>query len=436
MTTPELDFRIDWLGDASSTDPEVPTFGALELRAGDVILTEVEDLLARTTRPSIRVSLNRLARWLTDNWWRLRWEPPADVRTPSFRMAHEVAAAGGGFVWPSMTVASDGVTITLRTEPTTTKHTVRYLIRHEAQCSASTFERVVDRLVSEVLAREQALGSVDTHLHRAWRGLLEERSNPEWSAFRKREALMGFDPDEVDPELLEDLFQRGAWLGSDALDEALAGVPFAAAGPLLDQLDHMKRQGLETLSIGSVLDAAKGWPAPPAGAEAWQRGASLARHLRRRWQLGAADSLSDELLGQLLGGVDIHAAELGRSPGRLSLAFREDGALRPALKTTPYRTNRRFEVSRLLADAVLAPPSDTMLALTHAKTVRQRTQRAFAQELLCPVEGLGQRLSLPYPDEAELAGAAEHYGVSELLVRSTLVNEDLVPRHFLLGPSS
>jgi Zn-dependent peptidase ImmA (M78 family) len=68
--------------------------------------------------------------------------------------------------------------------------------------------------------------------------------------------------------------------------------------------------------------------------------------------------------------------------------------------------------------------------LTRAGTARQKLQRATAQEFLCPIEGLKSRLGLPYPDDEELAEAAEHYQVSALVVSNALVNKKLVDRDF------
>ncbi len=435
MATSDLDFSIDWLGDASSTDPEVVTFGALELRADGVVLTDVEDLLARTTRSSVRVSLELLARWFVDNWWRLRWEPFATrmtrERLARWKMAHDVSAAGGGFVWPKMRIVGDGNVVTITSEPTTSRHTIRYLSSHEVHCTGASFERTIDRLVTTVLARQQSAGAAESDLPETWEALRAERSDAGDTAFRKREALMGLDPGEVDPEALDAVFRKGEWLGSDALDEALVGASPGAASKLLDVLADMNNRSLKTLSLDRVLSAASDW-SPPGPAEAWKTGDSLAHHLRSAWGLRVEDPVSDELLNDLLG-FDIGSDELALSENPPFVAFRDDHHVRPALKRTNLPKVRRFAIARLLADAVIAPASDALLQLTPAKTARQRIQRAAAQELLCPIEGLKRRVNLPDPDDDELTEAAEYYQVSEQVVRNALVNKRLMPRSSEVG---
>ncbi len=97
-----------------------------------------------------------------------------------------------------------------------------------------------------------------------------------------------------------------------------------------------------------------------------------------------------------------------------------------------HATGRRFEAARLLADSIEGPDADVVLPITDGSTARQKVQRSFAQEFLCPVEGL-RRLVPPLPTEADIENAAEHFDVSELTVRAALVNRGLVDRSCLPG---
>lgn len=79
----------------------------------------------------------------------------------------------------------------------------------------------------------------------------------------------------------------------------------------------------------------------------------------------------------------------------------------------------------------MAYSKDAVQALTDARTARQKFQRAAAQELLCPVEGLKERVTLPRPSDEELSTAADHFNVSLRVVTHTLVNKKLVSRDYL-----
>ena len=103
------DFYIisEWL-EGSDRDPvENAAFAQIVVVAAQQITTEVEDLFARTIRPGLRASAYDLAVWLAENWWRLRWEPEAN--SDDWRLSHVLAAVGGGFAWPDICFASDGV---------------------------------------------------------------------------------------------------------------------------------------------------------------------------------------------------------------------------------------------------------------------------------------------------------------------------------------
>jgi len=86
---------------------------------------------------------------------------------------------------------------------------------------------------------------------------------------------------------------------------------------------------------------------------------------------------------------------------------------------------RRLEAARFLADNILAANSDNWFPLTDSKTVRQKVQRAFAAEFLCPVQSVIDFLNGDYSSE-HLEDAAAHYGVSSYVIERHLTNADLI----------
>jgi hypothetical protein len=53
-----------------------------------------------------------------------------------------------------------------------------------------------------------------------------------------------------------------------------------------------------------------------------------------------------------------------------------------------WATGRRFELARLVGDHLYSRDAEWLLPATGAKTARQKVQRAFAQQFLCPIEDL------------------------------------------------
>jgi len=82
----------------------------------------------------------------------------------------------------------------------------------------------------------------------------------------------------------------------------------------------------------------------------------------------------------------------------------------------------------LIADGLVAPDGERLLPATAAKTSRQKFQRSFAQEFLCPSKALLERLGSSPPEDEDIENAAQYFEVSPLLVRSKLANEGILPR--------
>jgi hypothetical protein len=86
-----------------------------------------------------------------------------------------------------------------------------------------------------------------------------------------------------------------------------------------------------------------------------------------------------------------------------------------------WPTGLRFELARLLGDRIVASPQGRLHAATRAYTYRQKMQRSFAAELLSPFAAVDYILAGDYSLEAQ-QDAAEHFQVSELTIRTLLVN--------------
>lgn len=426
----KLSFDVDFLGLEHGSPAERASFGNLEIRAGDVVFTEVVDLLAQTTRSSIRVSMNALGRWLAEHWWRLRFEPaPRMEPSAEWRMAHDLPAAGGGFVWPFLRFASDGQAVQIDSRPTLEAHSIRYYRRESVRCAAAAFENGVDQLIEMLLARQHDLGAVDANLMATWHEVRQERADPEFSAFRRREALMGMNPGEVDPDRLGAWLERNLWVGEHALDELVAGVTEPEASARLDQLTQIRGEIGACLSIEQVRRAATGWDRGSRGLEPWEQGEALARHLRAALGLGSGP-LSDRLLSDLVH-ADIQSSDWHEPVSAFGAGIRDGERLSPILRRVRHPETRRFAVARLLADAAGAGAEDDVLPLTDASTARQRFQRSAAQELLCPLDGLLEYVGERWSDDEALSDAADYYGVSERLVITKLVNKRILPRDYL-----
>jgi hypothetical protein len=343
-------------------------------------------------------------------------------------MAHELASAGYGYLWPRMLFVCDGeeMQIWATQSLSRSKRTVRYLTDAYHDVSVASFERTVDEFVDGVVARLNALNVTNTVLQELWPEVLDERRDKALSAYRRFEAMLGFDPDECPQALLDRVKSLVEAVGEAATSEI---APLCATeNPEADLekiVDFSERRGVTgriTLSL-AANDATRNEPL-----HAWERGRRLARRVRDAVGLNGS-AVNNKLLCDLVGLPEgaAFAAPCNASGPKLGVAVREKGSSEVKfLFRRRNRPGRRFELARFLCDHLIASESDGWLPITDAKTVRQKIQRSFAAELLCPIRSLSEMLSGDF-SSAAIEDAADHFGVSEKAVETQLVNNHYLP---------
>lgn len=148
----------DWEALNEGSAEERSCFAALGIEASGVWLTEGRDALANRLRRAPLLSAYHLAEWFAWNWWRLRWEPRAASEDWGF--SHKIVNIGGGYIWPNITIFSDGERTALVTRSTRarTDTPFRYITNFSAIISSADFEVEVDNFVAQVLERLDASG--------------------------------------------------------------------------------------------------------------------------------------------------------------------------------------------------------------------------------------------------------------------------------------
>jgi len=107
----------------------------------------------------------------------------------------------------------------------------RYIGMHRRELvSAQDWETAVDSFLQGKLVRLDNADLRDANRHRLWNNLQTEKEGPRSASFRRLEAQLGYDPDEVDEGRnfgrLCDVVKLGADpLGEMASDAALLGTP-------------------------------------------------------------------------------------------------------------------------------------------------------------------------------------------------------------------
>lgn len=428
MKTP-FSISCEWLPGSYGEAAEQSTLAELTIEVAQSCATQVEDLLAKTVRPSVRLSAFPLAEWFAANWWRLLWEPQSD--TYSWRASHKVGNAGYGYIWPDLSFSSDCRTVLVSSRPTTlwAAEPIRYLNRFDIPIAISDFEDGVSHFIEGTIARLSNAQKAKFDLVELWQEITEERHNPEAAQWRRLEAGMGYDPDEAPEGLIAGLQEQAKRYGASSVQEMAAAAKDQAPAHINGLWEAAQESGV-TVQVPSFSDLRRrlkteGNP----GDLPWQWTAQAAQLARETWGLDIPVATA-----QLVDLFRVSPKQFGE-PGHpahtfLSAGFRDDGHSDSFSISwnSNYPTSRRFTLARLVGDHIVTPEQERLLPGTRVATHRQKFQRAFAQELLCPFAVLKEVLGTEMPDNDDITAAAEHFAVSPLTVQSILVNKGVVDR--------
>jgi hypothetical protein len=340
-----------------------------------------------------------------------------------------LATIGEGYVWPNITVSTDGFWTSLVSDRSS-EHAVslfRYSGAGFVGVPATDLETAIDEFVPQVVHLANNAGLTDTNLHRLWEDLQVEREDTQMARFRKFEALLGCDPDELDADEVEDRLSDAQIVGERALEEIAIGSVSGAAnlsGMLSAQqiAEITERAGFDIRPEDGVKADApvlRQW----GNQAAWRIGVSVANAIRCQERLGDG-VLTDRILADLAG-TTADVVNAGRPGEEFSWVFRREGEHARVALRSKWDTGRRFELARLLGDNMFASGmtgyQEPLSPATRSHSYRQKAQRAFAAELLSPWPAVKEMLGNDYSEENQ-EQVADHFSVSQMTISTLLMN--------------
>ena len=358
-----------------------------------------------------------LALWLMWNWWRLNWEPESTrFNNEGWHSAHSMLSIGEGWLWPRITIYSDGVWVSLNSDPSPDGDeypVFKYIGTSSVRILRVDFELAVDEFLKTILGHPDF---DNPDLPTMWEDLSSERSNQSISQLRKFEALLGLDPDDHDREELMDFYNELKSLGENATEEVAldAGVVGEISAPDIRTLSGLR--GFD-IDLGDGLSS--GYVECPGSYSAkspqlpWKAGYDLAREVRSREGLHG-DIVSDKQLSELLG-TSSSVVSAGRFTNSFSWILAEGQKGTVALHTRK-KMDRRFALARLLGDRLLfRRDGEALLPATRSHSYRQKFQRAFAAEFLSPWDSVKDQLGGHYSPEKR-DRVADYFCVSSSVI--------------------
>ena len=438
-TTEQLKFTLIPEVLEEGSPEEKAGFGMVAIAANGHVLTEGIALLENNDLFSgPHVSGYHMAEWLLWNWWRLLWEPRHkgmkndDDMSFEWSFAHHMASIGEGYLWPDIKMASDGVLMRLTSSPTEDPHekVFRYVgVPRFETITVETFKKAVDEFAHVMLERLDEENILDTNLHVIWHHLERERENETAAAFRRMEAILGHDPGEGDDNEIQECLADATKLGHDTVAELAAHVGQRKERPVrASELEESARQTGFDIRADDTVQLNPKENIPVWGTcKAWRIGVDMAQAVRRSGSLNG-QPINNARLTDLAGTSRNVVEDINRTTGNISFVLDgENGHSRIALRSK-WETGRRFDLARLLADRLCIDRSDEPLhPVTRSYTYRQKMQRAFAAELLAPIEAVDDFLNSDTSEEKQ-NDAGKHFNVSPLMIQSLLVNNNRINR--------
>ena len=301
---------------------------------------------------------------------------------------------------------------------------LRFLTSGLFYVPASTVENSIDEFVGALLE-----DSISDHqaLLTTYKALKFERQDEEVAAWRKLEAKLGFDVDEAPEPLMVDLAASIERYGEESIEEAALAHQGAASADMLKEEIKAARTSNVRMEVPGAVSEIQIVP-HRASMPPWQLAEQAAATLRKQLSLPPGPVLNKTLSEIFAIDENTFRSRRGRSPIKYGLRLRDGDGDASLVALEKRRTDaRRFELCRMLGDVIWSG-NDHLGPVSAAKSPRQKFQRGFAQSFLCPFADLEEYMENDHPTDEDVQAAGYHFHVSELMIKSLLVNKDLMKR--------
>lgn len=407
------------------TPEERAGFGLFMIRSAHGSLTEGFDFFLNAYRSGPLVSGYHAAEWFAWNWWRLRWEPRSP--SPDWSFAHRMTSIGEGYVWPNITIFSDGLRTALISSASSRPDTrpFRYLGAQPTIVASTEFEAAMDAFIPRILGRLREQGVAETNLDRVWRDVLAERTDPEIAKRRRLEALLGREPEEAKDDAVERLVADASHLGEQSIEEIAAEAARGAEILTWDRLrDVAQLRGHNASPRDAVRLTVRPQTSRAGDVPAWKVGADAARAVREQERFGH-EPIGNGRLTALAGTLGSTVTDqVGDAP--ISFVLDSNPQNASLVLRSRWTTGRRFDLARLIGDRLMAS-AGALHPATRAYTYRQKAQRSFAAEFLAPFQAVDAMLADDYSIERQ-QDVADHFNVSPMTIDTLLKNHGRIER--------
>jgi hypothetical protein len=384
---------------------------------------------SKTIKDRVYLSLYPFALWLARSWWRLIYETATPSKESTeymfWRMAHDLSSAGEGFAWPDLEFLSDGKSMQIRNYKTAYSVTpINYINPFQTNIPLIDFYKMSRSLIETVTGRLDEFDIHNTELHESWNAVLQEYQDEKLKHERIWEARLGLDPGDADSQVIQTISDKARQVGSDSLSEIIAGLGITNNTDIAPALARVE-QRLENGVVGAFQLSHLGKISFDS-IKPWEIGYGMAEAVRGKCNL-SDDRICNTELADLLGLSEESLFSTSESRDMSLASISNDNLMKFSFQRGTSAA-RRFSAARIIADKLQIQDNSTWLSATNSCTFRQKVQRSFAGELLCPINSLKDFIGNDRITVELLGEAAEYFHVNPLVPVLQLHNKHLLPQ--------
>ncbi|MCC5877777.1 MAG: hypothetical protein JJU11_16275 [Candidatus Sumerlaeia bacterium] len=419
-----LKLAVEWEDPKRAKGAELrATWASLQIIAGNDensnVVTKHYDEYLNTVRNQVYCPVYPLAEWITHHWFRmLHGTERSNLGHPDLRLGAE------GFALPCLKFCPEGEEVRLVWTPYQHRSAhVEFISKGDVTLHRSAVEAELYGFLNRVMARLEEHQISDTPFQTEWQSILN--LDQEEREFCIAAANLGLDPFDLEDGVEDKILEVAGLLHKDLTEEFF---PAANAESLLEQADTV------VAAIAKLEDQRKVSPQFQklrnqlvnfdSEMKAWEKGYEAARCVRNALGLEDKPVTLEMLEGFAL---PLEFDDLTRTQSIEGIVSRNGSTAGTVVRSgfLSRRTeNVKFALGRMLGESLWLPTSSAAL-VTRARTTRQKTNRAFAAELLAPAAELKKRLHHHEISPDEVSDLAEEFEVSTYVIEYQIHNHRL-----------
>lgn len=416
-----MKFSVDWIdGGLNRAAEERATLCELGIYVDGQNACRFIDYVVNEETEALIVPAVHLAEGLAIDWWTIFGGRDRDHRIMRYRT---------GFALPDLYLRTDGATFEVTSKVFVSENPhLGFRFNGKETLPRIDAEAEMSGFIGAIVARLAGKRVRNSAVAARWSRVVESRNDPDEHAFCEAAGALGLDPYAISDDDVRFIEDSNTMFSGESLIEFLAGIGKEERSPsTLERVRQLEARPAEKASVPELSDVASQIdPLIRRGQydRPWEVGYRAAAAFRQALGMTSSDRFASHVgLAKKLGAARFEAAKLFdgvralvSSPGGdTRIHLHDHSGDRPA---DIAEVSNSFSFARAVGDAVCFPDTPRSVVNGLHRADRQATGRAFAAELLAPVESVREM----WDDARDVETIANEFGVSSYVITNQIEN--------------